>query len=217
MPQQQHHQEAKGDEHVAQDQRGSRTAGLNHLCRQAGNQDHGDGDGQDRRASLLGAVAQHVLKELLADEHRSHPRAEDDDSGHGSHPEGTSGGDVQVVQRAAGPQLAEGERDKAEHRDHGKAENEGGRVWHDREVDAQDQGSHHDHGQDAAEVVDRLGRLAHIGGDQDPRHNEPGSRDRQGDQEDRPPPEAMQQYSRQQGASAAMAAPDARADPPTWS
>ena len=43
---------------------------------------------QDRGPGLERRVAEHVLQELLADEHRAHQRAEDDDPGAGGDPEG---------------------------------------------------------------------------------------------------------------------------------
>ena len=46
-----------------------------------------DRRGQDRQPGVERRVAEHVLEELLADEHRAHQRAEDDDPGHGRDPE----------------------------------------------------------------------------------------------------------------------------------
>jgi hypothetical protein len=64
MPQQQHHQEAKGDERVAQDQRGLEPRASTIFADSRATRIVVMGAGKDRRASLLGAVAQHVLKDL---------------------------------------------------------------------------------------------------------------------------------------------------------
>ena len=52
-------------------------------------------------------VAEDVLQELLADEHRPHERAEDDDACTGRHPERAATGDVEVVERVGRPLLAQ--------------------------------------------------------------------------------------------------------------
>ena len=50
--------------------------------------------GQDGEPGVDGGVAEHVLQELLADEHGAHEAAEHDDAGAGRHPEHAPAGDV---------------------------------------------------------------------------------------------------------------------------
>ena len=78
-------------------------------------------------------------------------------------------------------------------RDHAQAEGEVALVGHRGEVDGQDQRADQDDGQDAAEVVDRVGRLVDVARDQEPRQQQRDHRERQRDQEDRPPPELLEQ------------------------
>ena len=54
-----------------------------------------------------GRVAEHVLQELLADEHRAHQRAEHDDAGARGDPEDAPARDVEVVERDSRPALAD--------------------------------------------------------------------------------------------------------------
>ncbi len=65
-----------------------------------------------------------------------------------------------------------------------------------REVDRQDERPDQDRGQDAAEVVDRVGRLVHVSGHEPPRHEQGDERERQRDQEHRPPLELLEQEPR---------------------
>ena len=67
---------------------------------------------QNREAGIDRRVAQHVLQELLADEHGAHQRTHDDDAAHGRHPEGRACGDLQVVERVLGAALADDEQDE---------------------------------------------------------------------------------------------------------
>ena len=69
---------------------------------------------------------------------------------------------------------------------------------HGREVDRQDQRAHQDEREDAAEVVDRLGRLVHVRGHQPPGHHDRDHGQRQRDQEHRSPVEVLQQEAREQ-------------------
>ena len=55
--------------------------------------------GRIASAGLERRVAEHVLQELLADEHRAHQRAEHDDPGARGHPEDAAARDVEVVER----------------------------------------------------------------------------------------------------------------------
>ncbi len=103
-------------------------------------------------------VAEHVLKVLLADEHRAHQRPEDDDAGQGRNPERRPGGDVEVVQRVLGPSLTDDEGDRGRDRDERQADDQRPHVRDGREVDRQDQRPDEQRRQDAAKVVDGVGR-----------------------------------------------------------
>ena len=81
LPEQQHGEEAEQAEHVAGEQREPRSPGLDEL-RRAGRDEHHEHRGrQDGEPGVERGVAEHVLQELLADEHRAHQRAEHDDPG----------------------------------------------------------------------------------------------------------------------------------------
>jgi hypothetical protein len=62
-------------------------------------------------------VAEHVLEELLADEHRAHERPEDDQSRAGSNPEESPPCDVEVVEGIPRTPLPDEECDQAGHGD----------------------------------------------------------------------------------------------------
>ena len=68
------------------------------------------------------SVAEHVLEELLADEHRAHERAEDDDPGAGRDPEDPPAGDLEVVERVRGTTLLPHEGRRSRERDDGQAQ-----------------------------------------------------------------------------------------------
>ena len=76
---------------------------LDELGRARRDEHHEERRGQDREAGVERRVAEHVLQELLADEHRAHQRAEHDDPRAGRDPEHPPAGDVQVVQRVRAP------------------------------------------------------------------------------------------------------------------
>ena len=99
VPQQEHGDEAEQDEEVAGQQREAGAARLDQLGRARGDEDHEEGGGQNGKAGGDRRVAKHILQELLADEHGAHQRAHDDDAAHRRHPEGGSGGDLEVVER----------------------------------------------------------------------------------------------------------------------
>ena len=80
-----------------------------------------------------------------------------------------------------------GDRDQAE------ADRQRPLAGHRGEVDPQHQRGDQEDREDAAEVVDRLGRLVDVGGDVAPGHEEGEDRQRQGDQEDRAPVELLEQ------------------------
>src|SRR2546429_693190 len=73
----------------------------------------GTGPGSEWEAGVDGRIAEHVLQELLPDEHGSHQRAEDDDPRAGRHPEGRASRRAQVVERVPRPALPDEERDQA--------------------------------------------------------------------------------------------------------
>ena len=79
-----------------------------------------------------------------------------------------------------------------------------------RQVDRQHQRRHHRDREDAAEVVDRLGRLVDVGGDQLPGEEEGDRRQRRADDEDRAPLEPFQQRPGDQWAERRDAAAERR-------
>ncbi len=103
LPEQQHDHEAEQAEGVADQQREPGPVALDQLRRAGRDHDQPEGRRDDRRAGLERRVAEHVLQVLLADEHRPHQRAEDDDPGQGRDPEDPPGGDREVVERDARP------------------------------------------------------------------------------------------------------------------
>jgi hypothetical protein len=96
--------------------------------------------------------------------HGAHEGSEDDEPGAGRDPEGRASGHVQVVQRVAGAPLPHHEGDQGGQCDGCHAQHEGPGSRHGREVDAQDEAAHQEHGQDPADVVDRGGRLVDVRG-----------------------------------------------------
>jgi hypothetical protein len=108
---------------------------------------------------MKGGVAEHVLQELLANEHRPHQRAKHDDPGAGRHPEDAPPGDVEVVQRVGHAARPDQEGDPRGDRDHRQPEDQRTLVGHGGEVDRQDQRRHQQRREHTAEVVDRVGGL----------------------------------------------------------
>ena len=194
LPEQQHRQEAEQDEDVAEEQREAGAAHLDQLGRPRRDHDHERGRRQDRQPRVDGRVAEHVLQELLADEHRAHQRAEDDDPGAGRHPEGRPRGRVQVVERVRRPALPDHERDQREQRrrrtGRGSSPVSFGTA---AKLIAEDQRADEHDREHAAEVVDRLGRLVHVARHEHERHHERDHRQRHGEQEHRSPPEVLEQ------------------------
>ena len=86
--------------------------------------------------------------------------------------------DVEVVERGGRASLAQHERDAGGERDQPEPERERAAVRHRREVDRQHERRDEQHGQDAAEVVDRVGRLVHVRGDQLDRQHQRDQRER---------------------------------------
>ena len=72
---------------------------------------------QRRQAGLHRAEAEHVLHELLPDEHRPHQRAKDDDAGHRGHPERGPAGHLQVIQRILSAALPDDKQHPGNRRD----------------------------------------------------------------------------------------------------
>ena len=101
-----------------------------------------------------------------------------------------------------GPSLADDERDRRRDADDRQADHERRHVRDGREVDGKDQRSDQDGGQDAAEVVDRVGRLVDVRRHESPGHEEGDDRERQRDEEDRPPLEVLEQEARRRAARA---------------
>ena len=110
VPQREHREEPEEAEDVAAEQGEPRTTGLDELGRARRDDDHQDHRGQDGGPGLERVVAEHVLEELLTDEHRRHERAEHDDAGDRGDPEDAPRGDVEVVERVARTALADHER-----------------------------------------------------------------------------------------------------------
>ena len=144
---------------------------------------------------------------------RAHERAEDDDPGAGRHPEDRPRRDVQVVERDCGPALSKEEGDEARERDREQrratsvASFGTGRKLIERigRADEKD-------GKDPAEVVDRIGRLVHVSGDE-----RPGQEQRDGDerQRERGRPSPSQKNSSRAPASKRPERRDGAAERPT--
>ena len=193
VPQHEHGDEAEQAEDIPEEQGEPRAARLDEL-RGSGCHDHHRQHGrEDRRAGFDGRVVEHVLEELLADEHRAHQRTEHDDPGARGHPEGAACRDVEVVEREPCPSLAEVEADECRERDGTQAERERALAGNRREVDAQhDAGDEHDR-QDAAEVVDGVDAFVDVRRHQLDRQHQRDERQRNREQEHRPPPELAEQ------------------------
>ena len=101
--------------------------------------------------------------------------------------------DLEVVERVRGTTLLPHERRRGRERDDSQAEDEGALARHGSEVDREHQAGHQQDREDATEVVDRLRRLVDVRRDEHPRHHQRDDRQGQGDEEDRAPPEVLQQ------------------------
>ena len=123
--------------------------------------------GQERRAGLERRVAEHVLEELLADEHRAHQRAEHDDPRAGRDPEDPAAGDVQVVERIARRGAGGGRRRSARRRRSRPAPAPASPCsGTGAKLIARISAPTSTTDRIAAEVVDRLGRLVDVGRDE---------------------------------------------------
>ena len=163
------------------------------LRRPGRDQHHEDHRRQDRRPGLHGGVAEDVLQVLLTDEHRAHQRPEHDQPGARGDPERAARRDVQVVQRYGRATLADDERDQRRDGDGAEADGESALVRHRGEVDGENEAGDRHHREDAAEVVDRIGRLVDVGGNERQRHHQGDDGQRQRDEEHRSPPEVLQE------------------------
>ena len=192
-PQHEHPAEGEQEEYIAREQCEPGSARLDELRRTRRDQDHEHDGRQEGGPRGERRVAEHVLEVLLAHERRAHQRPEHDDPRTCRDPERPAPGDVQVIQRVPRASLPEGEGDQRGERDRGHAQREGALVRNRSEVDRQDQRSHQDDGQDAAEVVDRIRRLVDVTRHEEIRHQQGHDGERQRDQEDRAPPESLEQ------------------------
>jgi len=193
FPEQQHRQEGQEAEHVTDEQREAGTFGGDELRRPRRDQDHHHGRGNDRQAGVERRVVEHVLQELLADEHRAHQRPEHDDAGAGGHPERGPRGDGQVVERIRGAPLPHDERHPGCQDDHREGQHQLRTVGHRRKVDGEDQGADQHDRQQATEVVDRLGLFVDMGGHEPDAHHERNRHQWQRHEEHRAPPEVLEQ------------------------
>ena len=80
-------------------------------------------------------------------------------------------------------------------------------VRHRREVDREDQRADQHERKDSAEVVDRLGPLVHVCGDEAYSHHDRHHRKRKGQEEHGAPPEMLKKKAGESGPSAAIAPP----------
>ncbi len=119
-------------------------------------------------------------------------------------------GDLEVVQRRAGPPLAQHEGRRRGEGDDAEADRQRPLARHRRQVDPQHQRRDQEDREDAAEVVDRLGALVDVGGDVAPGEEEGERRQRQGDEEDRAPVELLQQGAGEQRSERGDRAADRR-------
>jgi hypothetical protein len=118
---------------------------------------------------------------------------------------------VQVVEGVGRPALTDDERGDRDARPTAPASPRVPLVGHHREVDADDDRPDHQHRQDAAEVVDRVGRLVDVGRHELEGHREGDDGERQGDEEHRAPPPALASNSaREQRAESGDGAADRR-------
>ena len=125
-----HHEEAQQAEGVADQEREASTARLDELGRARRDHDHQRGRRQDREPSVERRVVEHVLEELLADEHRPHQRAEHDHPGARGHPEDPPPRHVEVVERRRRAALAEHEGARGGEGDRAEPDRDRALVWH---------------------------------------------------------------------------------------
>ena len=102
------------------------------------------------------------------------------------------------------------ERNQRDERDRRQSQRQRALVRNGREIDGQDERPDERHRQDAAEVVHRLGRLVDVTRHEDERHHERHADQRQRDQEDRSPPEVLEQGAGDQRPESSDPAADCR-------
>jgi hypothetical protein len=147
---------------------------------------------------------------LLAHEHRTHERAEHDNPSGRGDPEDTATGDLEVVERVRRATLSDEEGDQCGEGDRCQPERQRAHVRNGGEVDRQDERRDENDGQDSTQVVDRIRRFVDVARDEEQRHYQGDRGQRQRDQEDRAPPELLEQSARDHGAEGRNSAPDAR-------
>ena len=162
LPHEQHREEAQETQRVAGEEGEPSAFRLDELGRAGGDQHHEECGRQDREPRIEGVIGEHVLQELLADEHRSHQRAEHDDARACRDPEHAAAGDVKVVQRVAGTALADDERDSCGEHDRRESQHQASGVRDRCEVDPEHERRNQHDGEDPAEVVDRIASLVHV-------------------------------------------------------
>ena len=172
---------------------------VHQLRRAWGDQHHADDGREDRDPRVQRRVSEHVLQELLADEHRAHEGAEHDDPRARGHPEDAASGYIEVVERCARPTLADYEGRRSCDRDSGQPQSQGSLVRHGREVDRQHERGHQQNRQDAPEVVNGIGGLVDVRGNEAKGQVQSHQGERQTDHEHRTPVELREQGACQQG------------------
>jgi hypothetical protein len=100
---------------------------------------------------------------------------------------------LQVVERVSRRTLANQEGDQPGKGDRGQSEGQRSPVRHSGEVDRQNERRDEHDGEDAAEVVDRIGRFVDMARDEPERHQQRDDGERQREQEDGAPPEVLQE------------------------
>ena len=147
------------------------------------------------------SIAEHVLQELLADEHRAHQRAEHDDARAGGDPEDRGGRRRRGRRAGSRPALPDHERDAAPASAIDReAEHERSLVGTGAKLIASTSAATSTTDRIAAEVVDRLGRLVDVARHEPDRQDERDDRERQRDEEHRAPPEVLEQRAGEQRA-----------------
>ena len=155
-----------------------------------------------------GVVAEHVLGELLPDEHRADERAEGDRAGEEGDPEGACLGQRYDDERARGSGLAPEEADEREH-GNGDA---GEERWGEALIcflDGKDEPADAEHREDAADVVDRELLLARVPGQDDDADDEGEDVEGERDKEDRSPPVVLEHPPADERADSCDASADA--------
>ncbi len=171
--------------------------GVDELGRARGDHHHARHGREDREAGVERRVVEHVLQELLPDEHRAHQGPEHDHPCARRHPEDAAPCHAQVVQREPGPALANHEGDPCRKGDDPQPGGDGSFARHRGEVDRQHERRHQQDRDDAAEVVDRVRRLVDVCGHVAVGHVQGNHGERQRHQEHGSPFEPREQCARE--------------------